>query len=653
MRKILYVMLISMLLILAAGCSSGGGGSSDSDNENNTTNTNGTDTATDTTAPTTPTNLIATAVSSSQINLCWDASTDNVGVRGYKIYKGGVYLKSVTGVTTSDTGLSAGREYCYKVQAYDTSLNESSQSIASCATTLVSNVLTDRISGTVTLNSVGVAGVTVNLTGISSGTHSASTTTDASGNYGFGTVVNGEYIITASKTGYAFSPASISRTINDANITGLDFSSNTYISGAVTSSNVCLTGVTVTLTGIGYNSVTTDADGNYNFIVDVNGNYTITPSMTGYTFSPTSIDTTVNNVNITGRNFTVASFPSGSLDATFGTCGIVTTPVGSSDDYAYLLGANALGIQSDGKIIAAGVSNNGRNTDFALVRYNSNGSLDETFGTFGTSGIVNTDITISGKNYSDYAPALGIQSDGKIVLAGTTSTGNNSYFALVRYNANGSLDSTFGIGGMVTTDMGYNAYAYDLGIQTDGKIVVAGDSYSSKYNITLLRYNSNGSLDSTFGTGGKLTTNIGNYESHARALSIQSDGKIVVAGYYFNGNTKLWDFVLVRYNTNGSLDTSFGTGGVVTTDTGSFVVALEVLSDGKIVAGGYSDFTLVRYNANGSLDSTFGTGGMVTTDISESFTDNSRALSIQSDGKIVVAGSTYYTGYFALVRYWP
>ena len=243
------------------------------------------------------------------------------------------------------------------------------------------------------------------------------------------------------------------------------------------------------------------------------------------------------------------------------------------------------------------------------------------------------------------------------------STSNKYDFALVRYNANGTLDTTFGTGGIVTTSVGsINDYADDLGIQPDGKIVVAGYSYNSsnKCNFALVRYNANGTLDTGFGTGGIVTTSIGSGYDYAHALVIQSDGKIVVAGSSSNGSK--YNFALVRYNANGTLDTGFGTGGIVTTPIGSgfdSAYALGIDTDGRILAAGYSnngsnyDFALVRYNANGTLDTGFGTGGIVTTPIG-SIDDYAFALGIQSDGGIVVAGRSYNgSNYdFALVRYW-
>jgi uncharacterized delta-60 repeat protein len=403
-------------------------------------------------------------------------------------------------------------------------------------------------------------------------------------------------------------------------------------------------------------------------------------------FSTGSLTYTVTAADGSTQDYTVTvtvSPLSGSLDTTFGNSGIVTTSIGSGYDNIL-----ALGIQSDSRIVAAGYSSNGSNYDIALVRYNTDGSLDTTFG---NSGIVTTSI---GSSY-DNALALGIQSDGKIVVAGSSYDNTNSQndFALVRYNTDGSLDTTFGNSGIVTTSIrginSINDYASALGIQSsDGKIVVAGYSFNSntnKYDFALVRYNANGSLDTSgtpgigFGTTGIVTTSIGNINDSPSALGFQSDGKIVVAGYYFYTSSKN-NFVLVRYNTDGSLDTSgtpgigFGTTGIVTTSIGNIndeAHALVIQSDDKIVVAGSSydnnsskyNFALVRYNADGSLDADpvtgFGSGGIVTTSIgivtatSGSGFAFAYALGIQSDGKIVAAGSSNNgSNYdFALVRY--
>jgi uncharacterized delta-60 repeat protein len=338
----------------------------------------------------------------------------------------------------------------------------------------------------------------------------------------------------------------------------------------------------------------------------------------------------------------------GTLDTNFGTGGKVITAIGSSTDVA-----ESVAIQSDGKIVAAGFSNNGSNNDFALVRYNTNGTLDTTFDSDGK-------VTTAIGSANDRAYSVAIQSDGKIVVAGYSDNGSNDDFALVRYNTNGTLDTSFDSDGKVTTDIGSGDIAQSVAIQTDGKIVAAGFSNNvSNVDFTLVRYNTNGTLDTTFDSDGKVTTAIGSGTDVAYSVALQSDGKIVVAGYSNNGSN--FDFALVRYNTDGSLDTSFDSDGKVTTDIGgsddrAFSVAIQ--SDGKIVVAGFSnnvsnvDFTLVRYNTDGTLDTSFDSDGKVTTAIG-SASDFARSVAIQSDGKIVVAGysDNGSNADFALVRY--
>ena len=366
----------------------------------------------------------------------------------------------------------------------------------------------------------------------------------------------------------------------------------------------------------------------------------------------------------------------GILDTTFGTAGIVIKSIGTVNDEAF-----ALGIQSDESIVVAGSSYIGSKYNFALVKYTKDGILDTTFG---TAGIVNTPI---GSGH-DYASALGIQSDGKIVVAGSSYMGSKYDFSLVRYNADGTLDENpvtgFGAAhtGKVTTSIGiYYDYSSALVIQPDDTILVAGRSsinnFNTTYEFALVKYTKDGIPDATFGADhtGKVTTSIRNINidesiDEAHTLGIQpSNGKIVVAGSSYNSTSSNYDFALVRYNTDGTLDanpvTGFGAAhtGIVTTPIGSnyaFAYALGIQSDESIVAAGFFnngsnfDYALVKYTKDGSPDAGFGTGGIATTPIGSS-ADYAWALGIQSDGKIVVAG-TFYNGSnfdYALVRYLP
>src|SRR5439155_1647217 len=245
----------------------------------------------------------------------------------------------------------------------------------------------------------------------------------------------------------------------------------------------------------------------------------------------------------------------------------------------------------------------------------------------------------------DGARALALQANGKIVVAGFTSSdfGTLRRFALARYNADGTLDPSFGGGGRVLTNFAGRDEASALALQSDGKIVVAGFSGAGgRQDFAVARYNPDGSLDPSFGSGGRVLTDFGG-DDEAAALALQSDGKIVVTGFSFSdaGGS---DIALARYNPDGTLDASFGSGGRVLTDFG-LASGLVLQSDGRIVvAGGGS---LARYTPDGSLDPSFGAGGRVLTDF------DAFALALQADGKIVVAGegSVGFGNDTALARY--
>ena len=345
----------------------------------------------------------------------------------------------------------------------------------------------------------------------------------------------------------------------------------------------------------------------------------------------------------------------GDLDSRFGNGGAVFTDFAQTDDYAY-----SLAVQADGKIVLCGQSGIYPHLHSALVRYSRNGRLDSTFGTGGK-------VTVTFNSNSDYLFKVVLQSDGKIVAVGSTNT---TAFLLARFNADGSLDQAFGTSGSVETTFGdQTAEARAVALQPDGKIIVAGvsgaGSYSELNDFVLARYNSDGSLDHTFGTGGKVKTHfpgVDNTGSSATSVVLQPDGKLVVGGYYKQSDRTPHQFALARYNSNGTLDSAFGQAGKVMTRMGlgdafSFGIALQ--TNGRIVLAGYSDtaldhdFSLVGYTANGTLDSTFGNGGFVTTDFSGASDDIAYAMTRQADGKLVVAGRTgdYPQNDFALARY--
>jgi uncharacterized delta-60 repeat protein len=351
------------------------------------------------------------------------------------------------------------------------------------------------------------------------------------------------------------------------------------------------------------------------------------------------------------RDFALTRYNTdGSLDSSFDGDGKVTTDFSNSSNAAY-----AAALQTDGKIIAAGNSVGAR-VAFALARYNQNGTLDTSFG---VAGKVTTNVF---NGCSDTAYAVAVQADGKIVAAGTTdcSGGSHSSLAVVRYDPDGSVDSSFGTNGgvAITFDIFVNV-ATAVVIQPDGKIVAAGSSYStSSGNFAVARFNPNGSLDTTFDGDGKVITDFGSPVSvtndHAYGMTIQADGNLVVAGY---SNSH---FALARYSTDGSLDTSFGGTGKVITDFGgidevAFGVTIE--ASGKIVAAGYSSdgiiysSALARYSTNGALDPKFGNNGKVLFTINNKSSE-ALAVAIQADGKIVAAGSAFTgtTVHFGIAR---
>jgi uncharacterized delta-60 repeat protein len=325
----------------------------------------------------------------------------------------------------------------------------------------------------------------------------------------------------------------------------------------------------------------------------------------------------------------------GALDPTFGWDGRVMTTFTSGAVYA-----SDTAIQQDGKIVVVGtVDPTGSNDErIALARYNANGTLD---GTFGGDGRVTTGF----RGGNDVGNAVAIQSNGKIVVAGTASPARATQDALVRYRPNGSLDPTFGGDGRVTTTQ--TTGATGLAIQADGKIVVVNANGQS---VVLVRYLRDGSLDRAFGIDGIVTTSVTDWFAGDARVAIQTDGKIVVAG---DATTQaLWGgFFVVRYDTDGNLDTAFGTDGIATvnlTKGGDWLGAVAIQPDGKIVVAGdagfcceYSGkFGLARLDAEGNLDPTFGRDGRVITTFTPNpnYEDTISDVAVLANGKIVAVG---------------
>jgi uncharacterized delta-60 repeat protein len=406
-----------------------------------------------------------------------------------------------------------------------------------------------------------------------------------------------------------------------------------------------------------------------------------------------------------------AAAQAGSLDPTFGTNGIVATSLRTASSFA---------LQSDGKIVLAGLGDLGDGVADTLIRLNTNGSLDTSFGESGVANFTPPGITAAPNGFF----AMAIQPNGEIVAAEVTTTEQGGYYSfvqVVRVESNGSLDASFGSGGFTTTtSIPFTPYdvsgtqALALALQSDGSILVA-----SSYSNLMARFTSSGQLDATFGSGGLVNladqgpntsfaptrivveTNgkilvtsggvpptplvqagtIGLYNSNgsldrtlgaagtvasvasASALLQQTDGKIVVAGSLTSKlnlppASSAVGFGVVRYTSSGVVDKSFGRGGVTVADfgtnaplSGAFAVAIQ--SNGELVAGGAaaqgpfnlsfnSPFALARFTSSGALDTSFGSGGLVTTTLVSGSGVYSyvNGLAIQSDGKIVAAGNT-------------
>ena len=370
----------------------------------------------------------------------------------------------------------------------------------------------------------------------------------------------------------------------------------------------------------------------------------------------------------TVEDFIVARYNAdGSLDKRFAKNGKITT-----DFFRNVDSISAIAIQPDGRIIVAGFAqlagSGGNPRVFALARYRSDGNPDTSFGNGGTL------TTSFGGNFAA-ASAVMVQPDGKIVVAGTVDfnpdvPGSGLDFALARYNANGTLDGSFGKGGKVVFDFfGSFDQANAAVIQPDGKIIVVGsasyDSVNRDIGFALARFNTDGSIDFGFGSGGKQISDFFGAGAKANGVVLQQDGKFVVAGTASDSATRpgATDIALARYNSDGTLDSGFGIGGETAipfadsaTEQGN---ALALSADGKIMVAGAAfktfasppDFALVRYNSDGSIDTGFGSGGTITTDVAGG-TDVAQALAIQSDGKVVVAGRAFRSNFdLTLARY--
>jgi uncharacterized delta-60 repeat protein len=353
--------------------------------------------------------------------------------------------------------------------------------------------------------------------------------------------------------------------------------------------------------------------------------------------------------------------PDGSVDTAFGTNGFIIITNLFVDGAASKL----LLIQSDGKIVVTGsrsVNANFGNLDFYTYRFNTNGTLDTTFG---ANGIVITDINTS----QDEATTVIAQPDGKLVVAGIYLSVGDHYFCAVRYNTDGSLDTAFGTNGKAifgSLAPGYEINTMDALIDTDGKILFGLQNFifNVDYNFALVRLNSDGTLDTSFGTNGITITDFGNQD---RLTSIQKINNNYYA-FGFSSYSNGAKMALAKYDEQGILESTFGTNGKIllhrnATAVYDFIADTKVVGN-KILCAGYgdndnqsvsfnADGLLIQFNLDGSIDTTFNTIGYTMIDFVNNGNDFLPTMEIQADGKLIAAGYTTIASYdnFAIARY--
>ena len=358
----------------------------------------------------------------------------------------------------------------------------------------------------------------------------------------------------------------------------------------------------------------------------------------------------------------------GTLDTSFGTNGQTLLDLDSNNNDE----ATSMVTQADGKILIAGFTTaspaggtgNSGNYNYGVVRLNADGSRDTSFG---NNGQILLDLGSNDERACSVVP----QSDGKVLIAGTTTAGGpDTNYGVVRLNANGSFDTSFGTNGQTLLGLGSGTRdeATSMVTQADGKILIAGTTTAQPNGIIIgttnygvVRLNANGSRDTSFGTNGQALLELGSdTNDEARSMVTQADGKILIAGFTTaqpDGSISgAPSYGVVRLNANGSRDTSFGTNGQTLLDLGSKsgdkAFSLVTQADGKILiagdtnaqpaggAGTSQNYGVVRLNANGSRDTSFGTNGQALLDLGSNTFDEARSIVAQADGKILIAGNT-------------
>ncbi|HET6983152.1 MAG TPA: hypothetical protein VFI53_13485 [Myxococcaceae bacterium] len=489
--------------------------------------------------------------------------------------------------------------------------------------------------------------------------------------------------------------------------------SSTSVSGKVSGA----VGVEISLTGPTGGTSVTGRDGTFSFTGLPSGTYSLTPSLSGFSFEPASRTIGVDGSPVNGLDFT-ASGQSGVLDTVFGDGGtevvevagavgngtaalalqpdgrmllvgttwVQSTPLRSTlyvhrllpdgrtdpafganggaaaGDGARFCSGTAVAVQTDGKVLAAGGCNSnsvpaGGQGALLLVRFEVDGGLDDRFG---AGGIVLTPIGLG----AAVAKAVALLPDGSVVVSGyAEGAGLLGSVAVARYDSQGKLDPSFGDAGTVVTLVGTSCTPESMALQNDGSVVVAGGAFfpDAGQRMFVARYTSRGMLDPEFGIAGisiAPTFPIAVYPSNldtAYAVAVQGDGKPVAAGAGSLGGLST-TVALARWTDEGSMDPTFGGAppagpGTVSAYFGGLAHAIALPPDGKILTGGtvQGRFLLMRWNTDGTPDPSFGNGSPVLTMITGA--DQIFTLAVQPDGKIVAAGES--SGRFSVARYWP
>jgi uncharacterized delta-60 repeat protein len=436
-------------------------------------------------------------------------------------------------------------------------------------------------------------------------------------------------------------------------------------------------GLTVTTVG-GANEpgTRTDSAGNYSLTLPAAGTYTIrdqlsagrtrtAPATGAHSVTLTATET---RADVDFGSYRTDFQGAGLLDPTFGTNGVLTFPTTGLEQ-----GGRALAVQSDGKILVGGwtfdPANAASGRSFYVARMNpADGSLDSSFN--GTGYVITHFEREGAANLDDEVSDLIIQSDGKIIAAGRAG-GSIGDFAFARYNTDGTLDTSFSGDGKLTVDLnpGLGDAVAGLALQSDGKIVATGTATTpGSTNFGTVRLNANGTLDDTFGNGGIVVTDFLGGNDAASDVIVDKDGNVVVIGGatpFATGGGGYRRWVMARYTPAGTLDTTFDGGGdfsgKVSHDFQVAATAETIVqqSDGKYLIGGLIDdqWTLARFENDGSLDATFGSGGKTTVPglVGDPLADY--GMAVQSDGKIVLGGhhvsDSGADAFFAATRFLP